>query len=68
MLGYTVEVREEEGSWTQLASQCKNTCYHVRSGLEPLRQYRFRVRAYNAAGTSEPSRESECVRMATASE
>ncbi|XP_028989089.1 myosin light chain kinase, smooth muscle-like isoform X2 [Betta splendens] len=70
VLGYVVEVREEggaggPGNWTQLTNQCKNTCYHVRSGLEPLGQYRFRVRAYNAAGSSEPSRESECVTMAT---
>lgn len=71
MLGYIVEVKQEgldkPGSWTELASRCKNTSYHIRSGLEPLGEYRFRVRAYNSAGVSEPSRESECVKMATPS-
>ncbi|XP_070846734.1 myosin light chain kinase, smooth muscle-like isoform X2 [Chaetodon trifascialis] len=70
VLGYIVEVKEEgpdkPGSWTEVASRCKNTSYHVRSGLEHLGQYRFRVRAYNTAGVSEPSQESECVKMATA--
>uniref|UniRef100_A0A3Q3SHW2 Myosin light chain kinase, smooth muscle-like n=1 Tax=Mastacembelus armatus TaxID=205130 RepID=A0A3Q3SHW2_9TELE len=70
VLGYTVELRQEgkTGSWTEISSCCKNTCYHVRSGLEPLGQYRFRVRAYNSAGISEPSRESECVKMVTREE
>ncbi len=72
VLGYIVEVRQEgldkAGSWTEVISRCKNTSHHVRSGLEPLGQYRFRVRAYNSAGVSEPSQESECVKMATASE
>lgn len=69
--GYIVEVQEqgpqEAASWTEIASRCKNTSYHVRSGLEPLGRYRFRVRAYNSAGVSEPSQESECVKMETAS-
>lgn len=72
VLGYKVEVRPESQdtaeSWTELTSRCKNTSYHVLSGLEPLGQYRFRVRAYNSAGVSEPSQESECVKMATAKE
>ncbi|XP_070783037.1 myosin light chain kinase, smooth muscle-like [Enoplosus armatus] len=72
VLGYILEVREEgldkPGSWTELKSRCKNTSYHVRSGLEPLGQYHFRVRAYNSAGVSEPSQESQCVKMATAKE
>lgn len=71
MIGYIVEVKQEglgkPVSWTELASCCKNTSYHVRSGLEPLGQYRFRVRAYNSVGVSEPSQESACVKMATAS-
>ncbi|XP_029312068.1 myosin light chain kinase, smooth muscle-like isoform X2 [Cottoperca gobio] len=70
VLGYKVEVRQEgqdePESWTEATSRCKNTTYHVRSGLEPLVQYRFRVRAYNSAGVSDPSKESECVKMATA--
>ncbi|XP_040923138.1 myosin light chain kinase, smooth muscle-like isoform X2 [Toxotes jaculatrix] len=72
VLGYIVEVREEAphkpGCWTEISSLCKNTSYHVRSGLEPLGQYRFRVRAYNSAGVSEPSQESLCIKMATAKE
>ncbi|KAK1881373.1 Myosin light chain kinase smooth muscle [Dissostichus eleginoides] len=72
VLGYKVEVRNEgqdsPESWTEATSRCKNTTFHVRSGLQPLGQYRFRVRAYNSAGVSEPSRESECVKMATAKE
>ncbi|XP_041818632.1 myosin light chain kinase, smooth muscle-like isoform X2 [Chelmon rostratus] len=70
VLGYIVEVKEEgsdkPGSWTEVTSSCKSTSYHVRSGLEHLGQYRFRVRAYNSAGVSEPSQESESVKMATA--
>ncbi|XP_056285534.1 myosin light chain kinase, smooth muscle-like isoform X2 [Pseudoliparis swirei] len=69
VLGYKVEVRQEgrddPESWTEAASRCKNTTYHVRSGLAPLGRYRFRVRAYNSAGVSEPSQESECVEMVT---
>lgn len=71
VLGYIVEVKQEgldkPESWTELANCCKNTSYHVRSGLEPLGLYRFRVRAYNLAGVSEPSKVSKCVKMATAS-
>ncbi|CAN9492872.1 unnamed protein product [Ophioblennius macclurei] len=70
VLGYSVEVIQEgpdkPGSWTEIVSRCKNTSYKVRSGLEPLGQYRFRVRAYNSAGISEPSQESEIIKMATA--
>ncbi|KAM7370726.1 hypothetical protein PAMP_010251 [Pampus punctatissimus] len=69
VLGYIVEVRQDgpdrPGSWTEVISRCKNTSYHVCSGLEPQGQYRFRVRAYNTAGVSEPSQESECVKMMT---
>uniref|UniRef100_UPI0037E7F184 myosin light chain kinase, smooth muscle-like n=1 Tax=Semicossyphus pulcher TaxID=241346 RepID=UPI0037E7F184 len=66
VLGYIMEVRPEEaGSWTEVTTRCKNTSYHVRSGLEPQGKYRFRVRAYNSAGVSEPSQESECIKMAT---
>ncbi|GAA6214339.1 myosin light chain kinase, smooth muscle-like isoform X1 [Lates japonicus] len=72
VLGYIVEVRQEglhkPQSWTKVSTRCKNTSYHVRSGLEPQGQYRFRVRAYNSAGISEPSQESDCVKMATTKE
>lgn len=71
ILGYILDVCKEGSdkseSWTEL-SRCKNTSYHVQSGLEPLGRYRFRIRAYNSAGISEPSQESGCVKMATASE
>lgn len=71
VLGYIVEVKREgpgeATSWTELASRCKNTSYHVRSGLEPQGQYRFRVRAYNTVGISQPSSESKCVKMANTS-
>ncbi|XP_058477440.1 myosin light chain kinase, smooth muscle-like [Solea solea] len=72
VLGYIVEVRregpDEPGSWTEVSSRCKNTSYRVCSGLEPKGRYRFRVRAYNSAGVSEPSQESDCVEMATEKE
>ncbi|KAM8838001.1 myosin light chain kinase, smooth muscle-like isoform 2-T4 [Spinachia spinachia] len=71
VLGYKVEVREEQDepeSWTVATGLCESTSYHVRSGLRPLGRYRFRVRAFNAAGLSEPSQESQCVRMATPKE
>lgn len=71
VLGYIVEVKREEQakeeSWTELASRCKSTSYHVRSGLEPQGLYRFRVRAYNTVGISQPSLESKCVKMANES-
>lgn len=71
MLGYIVEVKQEgldkPGSWSEVTSSCNSTSYRVRSGLEHLCQYRFRVRAYNAAGASEPSQESDCVKMETSS-
>ncbi|XP_068439500.1 myosin light chain kinase, smooth muscle-like isoform X2 [Clinocottus analis] len=72
VLGYKVEVQQEgqdePESWTEVTSRCKSTTFHVRSGLQPLGQYRFRVRAYNSAGVSEPSQESECVKMETKKE
>ncbi|XP_038128593.1 myosin light chain kinase, smooth muscle-like [Cyprinodon tularosa] len=71
VLGYIVEALqagpEKPGSWTEI-SRCKNTSFHIRSGLEPLGQYRFRVRAWNFAGSSEPSQESQCISMAATKE
>lgn len=67
ILGYRVEVRREDQpeplTWTGLSVCCKNTSYRVRSGLEAQGRYRFRVLACNAAGVSDPSEESECVKM-----
>ncbi|KAA8581487.1 hypothetical protein FQN60_003068 [Etheostoma spectabile] len=72
VLGYNVEVRQEgqdkPETWTEVTNCCKSTTHHIHSGLEPLGQYRFRVRAYNSAGVSEPSQESECVKMANSKE
>lgn len=72
VLGYIIEVRRDDlgksGNWTEITNNCKNTSYHVRSGLEPQGKYHFRVRAYNSVGVSEPSQESDCVEMAMSSE
>uniref|UniRef100_A0A8C1VA30 Myosin, light chain kinase 5 n=1 Tax=Cyprinus carpio TaxID=7962 RepID=A0A8C1VA30_CYPCA len=58
---YVVEFQRldqtEPGDWTEITNQCQNTSYRVRSGLDPQGQYRFRVRACNAVGASDPSEE-----------
>ncbi|KAK2870357.1 hypothetical protein Q8A67_024749 [Cirrhinus molitorella] len=70
--GYVVEIQRldqsEPSDWTELSNQCQNTSFRVRSGLDPQGQYRFRVRACNAAGVSDPSEESDCIKMNTAGE
>ncbi|XP_043082230.1 myosin light chain kinase, smooth muscle-like isoform X2 [Puntigrus tetrazona] len=70
--GYVVEFQRldqtEPGDWTELINQCPNTSYRVRSGLDPQGKYRFRVRACNTAGVSDPSEESDCIQMNTAGE
>lgn len=43
--------------WKELAT-CRSTSYNVQD-LLPDREYKFRVRAVNVYGTSEPSQESE---------
>lgn len=67
---YVVEMQSfgpaESGDWTVLTSECKDTTYRVRSGLDAQGEYRFRVRACNAVGVSDPSEESNCIKMATA--
>ncbi|XP_064844465.1 myosin light chain kinase, smooth muscle-like isoform X2 [Oncorhynchus masou masou] len=67
VLGYVVEVRRkgpaESGDWSALTAHCKSTSYKVRSGLEPQGEYCFRVRAYNVVGVSEPSEESQLIKM-----
>ncbi|XP_071027898.1 myosin light chain kinase, smooth muscle-like isoform X2 [Oncorhynchus clarkii lewisi] len=67
VLGYVVEVRRkgpaESGDWSALSAHCKSTSYKVRSGLEPQAEYCFRVRAYNVVGVSEPSEESQLIKM-----
>ena len=67
VLGYVVEVRRkgpaESGGWSELTAHCKSTSYKVRAGLEPQGEYCFRVRAYNVVGVSEPSEESQLIKM-----
>uniref|UniRef100_A0A3Q2PDU6 Myosin, light chain kinase 5 n=1 Tax=Fundulus heteroclitus TaxID=8078 RepID=A0A3Q2PDU6_FUNHE len=67
ILGYAVEVRRqgpsEPGEWKTLTADCASTSYQVASGLQPEQEYRFRVRAYNAVGESEPSPVSAVVKM-----
>ncbi|KAL6103230.1 uncharacterized protein ACO6RY_02672 [Pungitius sinensis] len=67
VLGYVVEVKgqggSEAGDWSELTAQCESTSYRVASGLQPHREYSFRVRAYNAVGASEPGPESPVVTM-----
>ena len=69
VLGYVVEASGPEpaaapGGWTKLSDRCKSTSYRVSpEQLHPRTAYRFRVRAYNAVGTSEPSPESPPVTM-----
>ncbi|XP_024245940.1 myosin light chain kinase, smooth muscle isoform X2 [Oncorhynchus tshawytscha] len=67
VLGYVVEVKRkgptESGDWSELTAHCKSTSYKVRAGLEPQGEYYFRVRAYNVVGVSEPSEESQLIKM-----
>uniref|UniRef100_A0A3P8YUY9 Myosin, light chain kinase 5 n=1 Tax=Esox lucius TaxID=8010 RepID=A0A3P8YUY9_ESOLU len=67
VLGYVVEVSQrgeaKPEAWRELTDQCRSTSYKVRSGIEPRGVYRFRVRAYNAVGLSEPSEESQLINM-----
>uniref|UniRef100_A0AAY4B0C9 Myosin light chain kinase n=1 Tax=Denticeps clupeoides TaxID=299321 RepID=A0AAY4B0C9_9TELE len=63
--GYVVEYRrvdaKEQGDWNELTSQCKNTSYRVPLELDPQGEYRFRVRAVNPVGISDPSKESDSI-------
>ncbi|XP_034394860.1 myosin light chain kinase, smooth muscle isoform X3 [Cyclopterus lumpus] len=67
VLGYVVEVKSqglvESVDWSELATQCESTSFRVSSGLQPHREYRFRVRAYNAVGASKAGPVSPVVRM-----
>ncbi|XP_026782289.3 myosin light chain kinase, smooth muscle [Pangasianodon hypophthalmus] len=69
---YVVEMQSfspgESRDWSMLTSQCKDTTYRVRSGLHAQGEYRFRVRACNAVGVSDPSEESDYIKMDTAGE
>ncbi|KAI5105743.1 myosin light chain kinase, smooth muscle isoform X2 [Silurus meridionalis] len=67
---YVVEMQScgpgDPGDWSVLTSECKDTTYRVCSGLHEQGEYRFRVRASNSVGVSEPSEESDCIKMDTA--
>ncbi|CAH6792292.1 Mylk [Phodopus roborovskii] len=55
---YNVEIWDSEDKmWKELAT-CRSTSFNVQD-LLPDREYKFRVRAVNVYGTSEPSQESE---------
>ncbi|TRY91385.1 hypothetical protein DNTS_013516 [Danionella cerebrum] len=70
--GYILEHQHLDGAnpgvWTEFTKHCPNTSILLSSGLDPAGRYRFRVRACNAAGNSEPSKESDCIQMNTAGE
>ncbi|TTM85794.1 Myosin light chain kinase, smooth muscle [Bagarius yarrelli] len=65
--GYVVEVQEVDttgaGCWTELSVGCKSTSLTVSSGLKLQAEYRFRVRACNPVGLSDPSPTSQVIRM-----
>ncbi|VFV33369.1 myosin light chain smooth [Lynx pardinus] len=55
---YSVEIWDSvDKTWKELAT-CRSTSFNVQD-LLPDREYKFRVRAVNVYGTSEPSQESE---------
>ncbi|KAF6120492.1 myosin light chain kinase [Phyllostomus discolor] len=55
---YSVEIWDSvDKAWKELAT-CRSTSFNVQD-LLPDRDYKFRVRAINVYGTSEPSQESE---------
>lgn len=58
MQSYSVEIWDSvDKTWKELAT-CRSTSFNVQD-LLPDRDYKFRVRAVNVYGTSEPSQESE---------
>ncbi|XP_043911075.1 myosin light chain kinase, smooth muscle-like [Protopterus annectens] len=62
---YIVEVqRSNESEWKVLTHSCLSTSYRVKNNLEPDGSYRFRIRAVNPQGCSEPSQESDTIKMA----
>ncbi|KAJ6665436.1 hypothetical protein lerEdw1_003276, partial [Lerista edwardsae] len=59
---YTVEIwNTVDNKWTDLTT-CRSTSYNVQDLLTD-REYKFRVRAANVYGISEPSHESELVKV-----
>lgn len=58
MQSYSVEIWDSvDKTWKELAT-CRSTSFNVQDLLSD-REYKFRVRAINVYGTSEPSQESE---------
>ncbi|XP_057334928.1 titin-like isoform X2 [Microplitis mediator] len=63
--GYSVEMRRgEEPCWVAVA-EAKHSLSHTIRGLDSDKSYRFRVRAENIHGLSEPGMESETVIITT---
>ncbi|KAJ1136548.1 hypothetical protein NDU88_002963 [Pleurodeles waltl] len=61
---YVVEVkRVGEVKWRTLTDSCLSTSYRVKGGLEPDKEYQFRVRAVNVHGASDPGEESAVIKM-----
>uniref|UniRef100_A0A8C3JY91 Myosin light chain kinase, smooth muscle n=1 Tax=Calidris pygmaea TaxID=425635 RepID=A0A8C3JY91_9CHAR len=59
---YTVEIwNSVDNKWTDLTT-CRSTSFNVQD-LQADREYKFRVRAANVYGISEPSQESELVKV-----
>uniref|UniRef100_A0A8C3RA48 Myosin light chain kinase, smooth muscle n=1 Tax=Cyanoderma ruficeps TaxID=181631 RepID=A0A8C3RA48_9PASS len=59
---YTVEIwNSVDKEWTDLTT-CRSTSFNVQD-LQADREYKFRVRAANVYGISEPSQESELVKV-----
>ncbi|KAK7939941.1 hypothetical protein WMY93_003267 [Mugilogobius chulae] len=64
VLGYVIEVKERSSSqWTEISCNCTSTSFRLSSGLQPHREYSFRVKAFNAVGVSDPGPESTPLKM-----
>lgn len=68
VIGYTVEAKHAgESTWTIIAKSCHSLSHTVSSAetnsVTPGESYRFRVRAENIHGLSDPSMESDPVRI-----
>ncbi|XP_077590310.1 myosin light chain kinase, smooth muscle [Stigmatopora nigra] len=63
VLGYVVEAQSEGAKWSRLVENCVSTSYRVFGDILTGKEYRFRVRAYNDVGVSEPGPASPVVVM-----
>lgn len=68
VIGYTVEAKHAgENTWMVIAESCHSLSHTVSSAetnlVIPGESYRFRVRAENIHGLSDPSMESDSVRI-----